>query len=375
MRKRIAAAGLAAAVCLSGCSASNPSTAASFPTQQEEHDMTNTTLSSLPEGAAEIYFAGGCFWSMEKLFQSIDGVLDAQSGYANGSAQIVPDYETVCRGDTGYRETVRVVYDPQQVRLDQLLKAFFSVIDPTVEKRQGNDIGDQYQTGIYFSDEAAQEAVEAYTEQERQKHETFAVEIAPLTGFFPAEDYHQDYLDKNPNGYCHIPVQAFQTINDLIRDESGDPTQESRWEKPSRDILRENLSDLQFEVTQNGATERAFTGEYWNFDEKGIYVDITTGQPLFSSLDKFESSCGWPSFSAPIDENNVSFHQDLSYGMERTEVKSEAGDAHLGHVFYGEPESPNGVRYCINSASLRFVPYEEMEAQGYGEWLSLFDKK
>lgn len=337
--------------------------------------MTNTTLSSLPEGAAEIYFAGGCFWGMEKLFQSIDGVLDAQSGYANGSAQIVPDYETVCRGDTGYRETVRVVYDPQQVRLDQLLKAFFSVIDPTVEKRQGNDIGDQYQTGIYFSDEAAQETVEAYAEQERQKHETFAVEIAPLSRFFPAEEYHQDYLDKNPNGYCHIPVQAFQTINDLIRDESGDPTQESRWEKPSRDILRENLSDLQFEVTQNGATERAFTGEYWNFDEKGIYVDITTGQPLFSSLDKFESSCGWPSFSAPIDENNVSFHQDLSYGMERTEVKSEAGDAHLGHVFYGEPESPNGVRYCINSASLRFVPYEEMEAQGYGEWLSLFDKK
>ena len=170
-------------------------------------------------------------------------------------------------------------------------------------------------------------------------------------------------------------MQTFQSINELIRGENGEAPQENRWEKPSRDILRENLSDLQYEVTQNGATERAFTGEYWNFDEKGIYVDVTTGQPLFSSLDKFESSCGWPSFSAPIDENSVSFHEDLSYGMKRTEVKSEAGDAHLGHVFYGEPESPNGVRYCINSASLRFIPYDEMEAQGYGEWLSLFDKK
>lgn len=375
MRKRIAAAGLAAALCLSGCSVSSSSTAASLAAQQEEQDMTSTTLSSLPDGAAEIYFAGGCFWGTEKLFQSIDGVLDAQSGYANGSAQITPDYQTVCRGDTGYRETVRVVYDPQQVRLEQLLKAFFSVIDPTVEKRQGNDIGDQYQTGIYFLDEAAQKTVEDYAEQERQKYEAFAVEIAPLTSFFPAEEYHQDYLDKNPNGYCHIPVQTFQNINELIRDENGEAPQENRWEKPSRGILRENLSDLQYEVTQNGATERAFTGEYWNFDEKGIYVDVTTGQPLFSSLDKFESSCGWPSFSAPIDENSVSFHEDLSYGMKRTEVKSEAGDAHLGHVFYGEPESPNGVRYCINSASLRFIPYDQMEAQGYGEWLSLFDQK
>lgn len=372
MRKKIVTAGLAAAICLTGCTAALPASTPSSQTQQEVSDMTKTTLSPLPDGAAEIYFAGGCFWGIEKLYQSIDGVLDAQSGYANGSAEIVPDYETVCRGDTGYRETVRVVYDPGKVSLDQLMKAFFYVIDPTVEKRQGNDVGDQYQTGIYFADEAAQKTVEDYTAKEREKHDVFAVEVAPLSSFFPAEEYHQDYLDKNPNGYCHIPVQAFRDINGIIS-EKEDAAAQSRWEKPSRDILRENLSDLQYEVTQNGATERAFTGEYWNFDEKGIYVDITTGQPLFSSLDKFQSSCGWPSFSAPIDKDSVTLHEDLSYGMNRTEVKSEAGDAHLGHVFYGEPESPNGVRYCINSASLRFIPYDEMQAQGYGEWLSLFD--
>ena len=321
------------------------------------------------ENTKEIYFAGGCFWGIEKLFQSIDGVLDAESGYANGKEDIIPDYKTVLGGDTGYRETVKVVYNQDKVTLEQLLKAFFYVIDPTVEKRQGNDIGDQYQTGIYFVDENSEKIIESFVEAEKKKYEKFVVEIEPLSKFFKAEEYHQDYLYKNPNGYCHIIPKTFEEINDIIKD----VPQLSKYTKPSDEELKNNLTDLQYNVTQNGDTERAFTGEYWDFFEKGIYVDITTGEPLFSSLDKYESSCGWPSFSAPISDENITFKEDKSYGMNRTEVKSKSGDSHLGHIFYNEPESPNGVRYCINSASLKFIPYDEMEEQGYADLMYIFE--
>ena len=321
------------------------------------------------ENTKEIYFAGGCFWGIEKLFQSIDGVLDAQSGYANGKEDIIPDYKKVLGGDTGYRETVKVIYDESKVSLEQLLTAFFYVIDPTVEKRQGNDVGDQYQTGIYFLDENSEEIITQFVEKEKEKYEKFVVEIEPLSKFYLAEEYHQDYLYKNPNGYCHIVPKTFDEINDVIKDVPN----LSKYAKPSDEYLKNNLTDLQYNVTQNGDTERAFTGEYWDFFEKGIYVDIATGEPLFSSLDKYESSCGWPSFSAPIDENNILFKEDKSFGMDRTEVKSKSGDSHLGHVFYNEPESPNGIRYCINSASLKFIPYDEMEEQGYGDLLYIFE--
>ncbi len=322
------------------------------------------------ENGKEIYFAGGCFWGIEKLFQSIDGVLDAESGYANGKEDIIPNYERVLVGDTGYRETVKVVYNEEEVSLEQLLKAFFYVIDPTVEKRQGNDIGDQYQTGIYFVDENSKEIVTKFVEEEKQKHDKFVVEIEPLSRFFTAEEYHQDYLYKNPNGYCHIVPKTFDEINDVIKN----VPKLSKYNKPSDKELKNNLTELQYNVTQNGATEHAFTGEYWDFFEKGIYVDITTGEPLFSSLDKYNSSCGWPSFSAPISDENIIFKEDKSYGMDRTEVKSKTGDAHLGHIFYNEPESPNGIRYCINSASLKFIPYNEMEEKGYGEWKKIFEE-
>nr|WP_317358063.1 peptide-methionine (R)-S-oxide reductase MsrB [uncultured Tyzzerella sp.] len=321
------------------------------------------------ENAKEIYFAGGCFWGIEKLFESIDGVLTAESGYANGKEEIIPDYEIVLRGDTGYRETVKVVYDPSKVTLEQLLTAFFYVIDPTVEKRQGNDIGDQYQTGVYFVDDESKSIVEKFVNEEKKKYKKFVVEIEPLSRFFLAEEYHQDYLYKNPNGYCHIVPKTFDEINDIIKD----VPKSNNYVKPSDKELKNNLTDIQYNVTQNAGTERAFTGEYWDFFEKGIYVDITTGEPLFSSLDKYESSCGWPSFTAPISEENVTFKEDKSFGMDRTEVKSNSGDAHLGHVFYDDPESPNGVRYCINSASLKFIPYDEMEEKGYGHLLYIFE--
>lgn len=313
-----------------------------------------------------IYLAGGCFWGMEKLMQSIPGVLDAESGYANGTCEADANYRTVCGGNTGFRETVRVEYDPEQVSLDALLLAYFYVIDPTVENRQGNDIGSQYQTGVYYTNDKAKETVERIAELERGRSEKFFVEIGPLKNYYPAEEYHQDYLEKNPNGYCHIPRTEMELFSKL-RIDPGD------YKKPAAETIRDKLTEEAYRVTQEGGTERAFTGEFWNQFEKGIYVDIVTGEPLFSSTDKFESGCGWPAFTKPIEEPAVVELEDTSYGMRRTEVRSRAGDSHLGHVFTGDPESPNGVRYCINSASLRFVPYEKMETEGYGYLLYLLE--
>ena len=314
-----------------------------------------------------IYLAGGCFWGMEQLMQSIPGVIDAESGYANGTCEADADYKTVCKGETGFRETVRVEYDPGQVSLDALLLAYFYVIDPTVQNRQGNDRGSQYQTGVYYTNESARETVKRIAEVERGRSEKFFVEIGPLKNYYPAEEYHQNYLEKNPNGYCHIP-RAEMELFSRLRIDPGD------YQKPAAESIRDKLTAEQYRVTQESGTERAFTGEFWDKFEKGIYVDVVTGEPLFSSTDKYESGCGWPAFTKPIEEPAVVELEDLSHGMRRTEVRSRAGDSHLGHVFTGDPESPNGVRYCINSAALRFVPYEKMEAEGYGYLLYLFEK-
>ena len=324
------------------------------------------TEEAMDKKQSVIYLAGGCFWGLEKLMQSIPGVTDAVSGYANGTGEADANYKTVTGGQTGFRETVKVTYDPEQVSLDALLLAYFYVIDPTVENRQGNDVGSQYQTGVYYADDAAKETVERIAALERGRRKKFVVEIGPLINFFPAEEYHQDYLDKNPNGYCHIPRAEIELFSRLKID-PGD------YRKPAAEVIRDSLTDEQYRVTQESATEHPFQNEFWNQFEKGIYVDVVTGEPLFSSADKFESSCGWPAFSRPIEEPAVVELPDDSHGMHRTEVRSRAGDSHLGHVFTGDRESPNGVRYCINSASLRFIPYEKMEQEGYGGLMCLFE--
>ena len=314
-----------------------------------------------------IYLAGGCFWGIEHLMASIPGVIDAESGYANGRNPEDANYETICSEDTGFRETVRVEYDPGQVSLDALLMAYFYVIDPTVQNRQGNDIGTQYQTGVYYTNDAAKETVERIAAIERSRSPEFHVEIGPLLNYYPAEEYHQNYLANNPFGYCHIPMEEIRLFSSL-RIDPGD------YQKPAEEAIRDKLTAEQYYVTQESGTEYAFHNEFWNQFEKGIYVDIVTGEPLFSSTDKFESSCGWPAFSKPIEEPAVVELIDTSYGMIRTEVRSRAGNSHLGHVFENDPESPNGVRYCINSASLRFIPYVHMEAEGYGYLMDLFDQ-
>ena len=313
-----------------------------------------------------IYLAGGCFWGLEHLMQSIPGVIDAKSGYANGTCRADADYETVCKGDTGFRETVRVEYDPEKISLDALLLAYFYVIDPTVQNQQGNDVGSQYQTGIYYTNDMAKETAQRIYDIEKSRRTRFFVEFGPLINFFSAEEYHQNYLEKNPDGYCHIPLAEIELFSKLKID-PGD------YRKPAAESIREKLTAEQYHITQENGTEYAFRNEFWDKFEKGIYVDVVTGEPLFSSTDKFESGCGWPAFSKPIEAPAVVERQDNSHGMSRTEVRSRAGDSHLGHVFQNDPDSPNGVRYCINSAALRFIPYEKMESEGYGYLLSVFD--
>ncbi|WP_304270515.1 peptide-methionine (R)-S-oxide reductase MsrB [Phascolarctobacterium succinatutens] len=312
-----------------------------------------------------IYLAGGCFWGLEKLMQSIPGVIDAQSGYANGTGKADAKYQTILGGKTGFRETVRVEYDPAKVSLDHLLLAYFYVIDPTVLNKQGNDTGTQYQTGIYYTNTQAQAVVERIAELERGRHKVFAVEVGPLKNYYPAEEYHQNYLDKNPGGYCHISPAKIKLLSTLKIDAGA-------YKKPAAETIRDKLTAEQFQVTQQNGTELPFRNEFWDKFAKGIYVDIVTGEPLFSSTDKYQSSCGWPAFTKPIEAPLLVERKDTSHGMVRTEVRSRSGDSHLGHVFTGDHESPNGVRYCINSASLRFIPYEQMEAEGYGYLLYLF---
>lgn len=302
---------------------------------------------------AEIYLAGGCFWGLEEYFSRIEGVKKTTVGYANGQVEST-NYQLIHQTD--HAETVHLIYDEERVSLREILLYYFRVIDPLSVNKQGNDVGRQYRTGVYYTDEGDKAVIEqVFAEQEKQLGQKIAVELEPLRHYVLAEDYHQDYLKKNPGGYCHINVNdAYQPL--------VDPGQ---YEKPTDAELKEQLTREQYQVTQHSATERPFHNAYNATFEEGIYVDVTTGEPLFFAGDKFESGCGWPSFSRPIAREVLRYYEDKSHGMERIEVRSRSGNAHLGHVFTDGPESAGGLRYCINSAALRFIPKEKMEAEGY----------
>ncbi|WP_036708030.1 peptide-methionine (R)-S-oxide reductase MsrB [Paenibacillus pinihumi] len=309
-----------------------------------------------------IYLAGGCFWGMEAYMSRIYGVSDVVSGYANGTGEN-PSYEDVTRGDRGYAETVKVTYDPARVTLGELLADYFKVIDPTSVNQQGNDRGIQYRTGIFYEQKQEQGVIEAAVKQEQQNYEQKIVtEVLPLQNFYLAEEYHQDYLEKHPDGYCHIDLNI---LND--QEIKIDP---SLYPKPSDEELKKKLTKIQYQVAVLADTEHAFSNEYWDVYDPGIYVDVTTGEPLFSNKDKYDAGCGWPSFTRPIASDVVTYKADTSYGLERTEVRSRAGDIHLGHVFDDGPADEGGKRYCINSASIRFVPKADMEKEGYGYLIS-----
>lgn len=309
-----------------------------------------------------IYFAGGCFWGTEHLFSLVEGVEKTTAGYANS---IVPNptYKEVCTGMTGAAETVEVIYDDTRVGLTELIDIYFRSIDPTSLNRQGGDVGTQYRTGIYYTDANDLPIIDAMMAMiQRRNTEPVVVEVMPLKNFYPAELYHQEYLYKNPDGYCHVNPALFKEVK----------SRKSR--NLDKSELRSRLTPLQWEVTQNGATERPFTNEYDHEFRRGIYVDITDGTPLFVSAKKYDSGCGWPAFSRPIDTSFITEHDDNSYGRQRTEVRSASSGAHLGHVFNDGPADDGGQRFCINSAALRFVPEADMEREGYGKYLPLLDQ-
>lgn len=326
-------------------------------------DNPNTGVAYSESKLNTIWLAGGCFWGIEAYMARIYGVADVTVGYANGKTED-PSYEEVISG-SGHAETVQVSYDPEKVTLDQLLAYFFRVVDPTSVNKQGNDRGSQYRSGIYYQDEVDRLVIESAIAKEQKNYDKEIVtEVMPLEGYYLAEEYHQDYLEKNPNGYCHVDFKNLEEEVIVI--------DENKYKKPSDEALKEKLTDIQYRVTQLSDTERAFSNEYWDNKDAGIYVDVATGEPLFTSLDKYDSGCGWPSFTKPIVDEVVHYDEDTKFNMVRTEVRSRAGDSHLGHVFDDGPADKGGKRYCINSASIVFIPQNEMEAEGYGYLLSLF---
>ena len=310
-----------------------------------------------------IWLAGGCFWGLQAYLDRLYGVNETVVGYANGNTTR-PTYEQVCYQNTGHAETVSIDYEDSKIPLSTLLEYYFKVVDPTSLNRQGNDRGIQYRSGIYYLDTADLPLIRQAMAEEQKKHSSpLVVEVLPLKHFFAAEEYHQKYLDKNPAGYCHIDLSS------LDEDPGAKHNRAILRAKPDPAELRQRLTPLQYHVTQQAGTEPPFHNEYYENHHNGIYVDIVSGTPLFSSRNKYDSGSGWPSFTRPIDPAALQTRTDRSLFEARTEVRGRDSDSHLGHVFADGPRDKGGLRYCINSAALRFIPLEQMQEQGYGEYI------
>ncbi len=329
-------------------------------------------------GDALATFAGGCFWCMEPPFEKLEGVIDVVAGYTGGELEN-PSYYQVATGQTGHLEAVQITYDPQIISYQELVDVYWRQIDPTDAGGGFVDRGNQYTSAIFYHNSEQRQIAE----RSKQKlegsgrfEETIVTEIRPYEVFYMAEEYHQDYFKKKSEEYERYKSASGweEVLSQIWGDEDGLADKdgpEGTYQKPSQEELKATLTELQYYVTQENGTEPAFNNAYWDNKDPGIYVDIVSGQPLFSSLDKFQSGTGWPSFTQPIEPDAVFKVKDASHSMMRTEVRSSVADSHLGHVFNDGPQ-PTGLRYCINSAALRFIPVEDMEEEGYGKYLELF---